>query len=98
MAGNSSTLATINTAFRARTGAPTGGVASLNGNGATTAFTIAHGQSGTPTNYWVAPVSEHSWGKKSSVTANGTNITVTFATAPVSGTGNVKVRWGASRL
>jgi hypothetical protein len=97
MAGNSATLAAVNTAFKARTGAPTGGNASLNGNGSATAFNIAHSSGGTPNRFWALPVSEAATAKRT-VTANGTNIVVTFATAPASGTGNLKFRWGSSRL
>lgn len=98
MAGNSATLATINTAYRGRTGAPTGGISKQNGTGAQTVFNIAHGQGSTPTNYWVMPVSDHAWSKKTSVTATATNIVVTFPNAPPSGTNNVQFRWGASKL
>lgn len=97
MAGNSSTLATINTAYRSRVGAPVGGVATFSGNGSTTAFNIAHGYAGTPKPFWALPITEAATAKRT-VTANGTNVIVTFATAPPSGTNNVKFRWGASRL
>ena len=98
MAGNSSTLVAIKTAYASRTGAPTGGISKQNGTGAQTVFNIAHGQGATPTSYWVMPVSEHAWSKKTSVTATSTNIVVTFPNAPASGTNNVQFRWGASRL
>lgn len=97
MASNSATLAAINTAHRARTGAPTGGVASFNGNASTTVFNIAHSQGGTPTSYWTLPITEAAAAKRT-VTVTSTNVVVTYTTAPASGTGNVKLRWGASRL
>lgn len=97
MAGNSATLATINTAYRARTGFPTGGVASLNGTGAQAVFNIPHGQAGAPNHYWAIPVSEAASAART-VTVTSTNIVVTFAAAPASGTGNVRFRWGSSRL
>jgi hypothetical protein len=97
MAGNSATLAAVNTAFRARTGFPTGGVASFNGTGAQTAFSIPHGQAGAPNHYWAIPISEAAHAKRT-VTVTSTNIVITYATAPASGTGNLKFRWGSSRL
>lgn len=97
MAGNSSTLATIKTAYASRAGAPKYGVASFNGTGAQTVFNIAHGLGGNPTSVYALPISEAATAKRT-VTKDGTNIVVTFASAPASGTGNVKFRWGGHRL
>ena len=97
MAGNSATLAAVEAAFKARTGAPTGGNASFNGTGAQTVFNIAHGITGTPNHFWAIPVTDAAHAKRT-VTVNGTNIVVTYTTAPPSGTNNVKFRWGSSKL
>ena len=96
MAGNSSTLATIKTAYNSRAGKPTWGVASLTGNGSQTAFSIAHSSGGSPGNYWVVPLSEAATAKRT-VTRDGTNIIVTYATAPANGAA-LRFRWGTSRL
>jgi hypothetical protein len=97
MASNSSTLGTISTAWKGRTGAPKYGVASLNGNGSATVFNIAHGLGGTPTSVYALPISEPATAKRT-VTKDGTNIIITYATAPASGTGNVRFRWWGHRL
>lgn len=96
MATNSSVLATINTAFKARTGKPTWGVASFTGTGAQTAFNIAHGSGGTPNNFHALPLTEAATAKRT-LTRDGTNIIVTYATAPANGA-SLKFRWSASRL
>lgn len=97
MATNTTTLGTINTSWKSRTGAPKYGVSSQNGNASTTAFNIAHGLGGVPTSFSVVPLTEAA-GAKRVVTATSTNIVVTYTTAPASGTGNVKLRWYAHRL
>lgn len=97
MASNSATLATIKTAYATRAGHPTYGEISFSGNGSTTVFNIPHGAGGSPNNYWALPISEAATGKHT-VTRDGTNIVITFTTAPVSGTNNVKFRWGSHRL
>jgi len=97
MASNSATLSSIVTAYRGRTGAPKYGVASKNGNGSATAFTIAHGLGGTPVSFSVVPLSEAATAKRT-VTADSTNLTVTYAQAPASGTGNLVYRWHAHRI
>ena len=97
MAGNTSTLGTINTAWKGRTGAPKGGIASFNGTGAQTVFNIAHGLGAAPTVFWAVPASEAAWARHT-VTAGATNIVVTFTTAPATGTNNVKLSWGGQIL
>lgn len=96
MAGNSATLATIETAFKGRVGAPTGGVASFSGNGATTVFNIAHGQAAAPNSYHALPVTEAATAKRV-VTVTATNIVITYAVAPAN-LAALKFRWRASRL
>jgi hypothetical protein len=70
------------------------GTATFSGNGTTTTFTIAHGLAGTPISWRVEAGSSDAKGDKY-VTANATNLTVTFATAPPSGTNNVVLIWEA---
>jgi hypothetical protein len=70
------------------------GTATFSGNGSTTTFTIAHGLVGTPTSWRVEAGSADAKGDKY-VTADATNLYVTFATAPPSGTNNVVLVWSA---
>jgi hypothetical protein len=70
------------------------GTATFSGNGTQTQFTIAHGLAGTPKSYRVEAGSADAKGDKY-VTADATNLTVTFATAPPSGTNNVVLVWQA---
>lgn len=69
------------------------------GNGSTTVFNIPHGMPTgvTPSSWNVTPSSSDAGtaGIKY-VTADSTNLIVTFATAPVSGTNNVDLRWRAN--
>lgn len=74
-----------------------GGAATFSGNGSTVAFNIAHGLSTTPTSYVVTAASSAAKGEYY-VTANATNITVTYTTAPASGTNNVVLTWKAEKL
>jgi hypothetical protein len=71
-----------------------GGTATFSGNGSQTTFTIAHGLAGTPKSWRVEAGSADAKGDKY-VTADATNLTVTFATAPPSGTNNVVLVWQA---
>jgi hypothetical protein len=71
------------------------GTATFSGTGAQTAFTIAHGLAGTPTTAVVTAGSSDAKGDFY-VTYDATNITVTYATAPPAGTGNVALHWSAS--
>jgi hypothetical protein len=70
------------------------GTATFSGNGSQTQFTIPHGLIGIPKSYRVEAGSSDAKGDKY-VTADDTNLTVTFATAPPSGTNNVVLVWQA---
>lgn len=70
------------------------GTLTASGTGAQTAFTFNHGLAGTPTQFTFSPTSAAAssdwiW------SATSTQITVTFGTAPVSGTNNVTATWTA---
>lgn len=102
---NGSTLATLGTAWRGRSGAPANELRvlknqtdlqlSTNGNGSTKAFTVAHSLSTYPT--VVVMESQHTDSNAThTVTADGTNVTVTFATAPQAGTNNVHFHGSAA--
>lgn len=70
------------------------GVATFSGTGAVTAFTIPHGLEIAPkTILWNAKSADAKGDAYVSVDA--TNITLTYAVAPASGTGNVVVSWRA---
>jgi len=71
-----------------------GGTVTFSGNGSTTTFTIAHGLASTPTKVLVTAGSNAAKGDFY-VTADATNITVTYGTAPPSGTNNVVLNWYA---
>lgn len=64
------------------------------GDGSTTAFTIAHGLSAAPSVYSVQPASADAAGD-SHVTADSSNLTITYGTAPASGTDNLTWVWAA---
>jgi parallel beta-helix repeat protein len=67
-----------------------------NGDGSSTTKTIAHGLSATPTAYFVQAVSIDAGNAVvKRVTADSTNLTITFATAPIAGTNNVTLNWRA---
>ncbi|MDR4491372.1 MAG: hypothetical protein R2685_10805 [Candidatus Nitrosocosmicus sp.] len=66
------------------------GKALANGNGSTTVFNIAHGLGATPS-YAFVDCSSHAIAR--TWTVDGTNITVTFTSAPSSGTNNVVIFW-----
>jgi len=70
------------------------GTATFSGNGSQTQFTIAHGLAGTPKSWRVEAGSADAKGDKY-VTADATNIYVTFATAPPTGSNNVVLVWSA---
>jgi parallel beta-helix repeat protein len=70
------------------------GVSTQNGDGTKTAFTIAHGLSGTPKTAIVIPNSVNSLGQYY-VTFDATNITVTYQTAPANVVNGVKLIWRA---
>jgi len=70
------------------------GVATFSGDGSTTVFNIAHGLVGTPTKYGVSPLTPDADADRT-ITADATNIIVTFSVAPPTGTDNVKFGWWA---
>jgi parallel beta-helix repeat protein len=70
------------------------GTATFSGNGSQTSFTIPHGLAGTPKSWRVEAGSAGAKGDKY-VTADATNLTVTFATAPPTGSNNVVLVWSA---
>lgn len=70
-----------------------GGTSNQNGNGSLTTFTIAHGLARTPRRISVTAGSAAANGF--SATFDATNITVTYTTAPASGSGNVVLIWEA---
>lgn len=69
-----------------------GGVATFSGTGAQTTFAIPHGLAKAPSDYNVNAGSAEA-NSNFYVTADGTNITVTYATAPAAGTNNVVLVW-----
>jgi len=70
------------------------GTATFSGDGTTTAFTFAHGLATTPTHVEISPKSDDATGDWK-WSADATNITITFMTAPASGTDNVVFSWRA---
>ncbi|MGB9672068.1 MAG: right-handed parallel beta-helix repeat-containing protein [Candidatus Norongarragalinales archaeon] len=70
------------------------GTATFSGNGTQTAFTIAHGCASTPNHVSLEAKSADASGDKY-WSADATNITVTFITAPPAGTDNVVIAWKA---
>jgi hypothetical protein len=66
------------------------GKATASGNASTTVFNIAHGLGSTP-GYAFVDCSSHTIAR--TWTVDGTNIVVTFASAPPSGTNNVIIYW-----
>ena len=64
------------------------GSQTFSGDGSTTSFNIPHGLGSTPSAWTVEPTSDDASGYSHS-TADATNITVEFDTAPPSGTDNV---------
>lgn len=77
------------------TGIFNGGTAVLSGTGSATAFTIAHGLGVTPSEMSVIPASAAAAAHPLWISADATNITVTFTTAPASGSNNVSLAWTA---
>jgi hypothetical protein len=97
MANNTAVLQATADTYKARTGAPKFGRVAFNGNGSATAFNIAHGLGATPKRKWIEARSDDARPVRT-ITADGTNITVTFAAPPGAGTNNVKIEWGAHAL
>jgi len=71
------------------------GAATLSGDGTTTSFTIAHGLPEAPDWADVVPRSVDA-SADHRVTWDDTNITVSYETAPESGSGNLEYYWNAT--
>ncbi len=70
------------------------GSALFSGDGATKTFRIAHGLFSKPVSYYAQPGSEDAAGM-AYVTADQTNLIVSFSKPPPSGSNNVALRWRA---
>jgi len=70
------------------------GVATFSGDGVTTSFSWAHGLVGAPSVILITPKSADA-AITHSVSADATNITITFTSAPAAGTNNVVLAWYA---
>lgn len=77
-------------------GSDGGGQATFSGTGAAVNFSIPHGMFATPKVVSVIPASSAARGDFH-VTVTSTNIVVSYAVAPASGTDNVVLWWRASR-
>lgn len=62
------------------------------GNGNATVYNIAHSIGGTPTVFFAKCISHAIDGV---VTADGTNVTITYGSATPAGTNNIKIYWRA---
>lgn len=72
------------------------GTLTYNGDGAATTKVIPHGLAVAPTFFQVTPSSADAGAAGIKfVSADATNLTVTFNTAPIAGTNNVKLTWKA---
>lgn len=69
-----------------------GGQATASGDGTATVFAFAHGLTAAPTSVVVSAGSADADGDFF-VTHDATNVTVTYATAPVTGTNNLTWNW-----
>lgn len=69
------------------------GKSTASGNASTTVFNIAHGLGSNPTYTFVSVAQSGSAMIHRSYTTDATNIVVTFASAPSSGTNNVIIHW-----
>lgn len=79
-----------------------GGISVQSGNGITKIFNIAHGAGTTPTKYAITPASDmanraaqynDSTAARHYVTADATNLIITYFTAPLTGTNNLSWSW-----
>ncbi|MFD0717599.1 glycosyl hydrolase family 28-related protein [Paenibacillus sp. GCM10027626] len=86
----------VNKIIRANRGYKTenGGQFSFNGTGSQKVFTIAHGLAHVPDYYHVTAASAGA-ATAFYVSADATNITVTYTTAPAAGENNVVLEWSA---
>ena len=66
--------------------------ATFSGDGSVTQFQIPHGLSSEPSSWIVQPATDDG-SDISHVTADGTNLTVNYASAPPSGTDNIELNW-----
>ncbi|MGG0483040.1 right-handed parallel beta-helix repeat-containing protein [Priestia aryabhattai] len=71
-----------------------GGIATFSGNGSTTSFVISHGLGSTPGFAYIMPASADAKGDYY-VSFNSTNLTINYATPPISGTNNISLIWNA---
>ena len=69
------------------------GKSTASGNASTTVFNIAHGLGSNPTYAFISVAQSGSTALARSYTTDATNIVVTFASAPSSGTNNVIIYW-----
>jgi len=70
------------------------GTETFSGDGTTVSFSFAHGLAATPTHVEISPTSDDAAGDWK-WSADATNITITFMTAPASGTNNISFSWRA---
>ena len=70
------------------------GIATFSGDGSTTTFNIPHGLLSAPSVYNVSPLTPDADAPRT-VTADASNIIITYSTAPPSGTDNLKFYWEA---
>lgn len=71
------------------------GTSSKNGDASTTAFTIAHGLGSTP-GYFTVNATSQDADSEFYLTADATNITITYSFPPPTGTGNLTYVWRAA--
>ncbi len=71
------------------------GQATFSGNGEKQSFTIPHGLNIKPDSWIITPTTDDA-SSFSHVTADSTNLTVTYDTAPPSGTDNLVINWMVS--
>lgn len=71
-----------------------GGSLSFNGTGSQTVFNIPHTITGIPSIFFALPKTADALGNYT-VTADATNVIVTYTTAPPTGTNNVEFVWAA---
>lgn len=78
-------------------GMAAGGMIQKSGDATTTVFNIPHGLSPTPELYWAEPASDDAIGNiKQTITS--TNIVVTYAVPPPSGSLNLTYHWAAGYI
>ena len=80
-----------------RTGFAAGGPATFSGTGSQTVFNIPHGLATTPEVVSVKETSDDAAGHYK-VAVDSTNIVITYAVAPLSGSSNITFNWGAGYI